>query len=197
MQYYGTGDSYLIDCILAESELENVQHAESLFEELNNEIHFRVLLHRGSELPRLVCLQGLVAEEDEITTIPVYRHPLDVTPPLIGFTPLVNKIRLLLEEQLVQRGVTTSFNHCLIQQYRSGSDYIKEHCDKTLDISHDSLIVNYTVGASRTMLLRRKKIQTQPEEGGGEEERAAGCGSDRDAQRIKLSHNSLFVLGPG
>jgi alkylated DNA repair dioxygenase AlkB len=46
----------------------------------------------------------------------------------------------------------TDFNHVLIQFYRSGLDYIKEHADKSLDVSVDSPIVNFSLGNTNLKL---------------------------------------------
>lgn len=71
----------------------------------------------------------------------------------------------------------------MIQHYRDGIDYISEHSDKTLDIARGSKIVNVSLGAQRTMILRTKK------------DIAKSNDPKRSAQRIPLPHNSMFVLG--
>jgi alkylated DNA repair dioxygenase AlkB len=51
----------------------------------------------------------------------------------------------------------------LIQPYRTGAvraDYISEHSDKTIDVVRVSRIVNLSLGARRTMMLRTKKDDT-------------------------------------
>ncbi len=63
--------------------------------------------------------------------------------------------------------------------YRGGNDYIGEHADKTLDIKLNTNIINYYVGATRTMKLRTKEKQ------------------NRDIIRVKLKNNSAFILGCG
>jgi 2OG-Fe(II) oxygenase superfamily len=50
-------------------------------------------------------------------------------------------------------------NHCLIQLYRNGRDFIGEHADKTLDLIRPSTIVNVSLGATRTMVFRSKHQQ--------------------------------------
>lgn len=81
-------------------------------------------------------------------------------------------------------------NHVLIQHYRHGNDYISEHSDKTLDIARGSKIVNVSVGAQRTMVLRTKRDALAHQGPTSEEEKAK-----RSVQRIPLPHNSMFVLG--
>jgi hypothetical protein len=56
---------------------------------------------------------------------------------------------------------------------------IGEHSDKTIDIEKNTNIVCYSVGAMREMRLRTKKIENK----------------EREHMRVKLNHNSIFVLG--
>jgi len=67
------------------------------------------------------------------------------------FSPAVKRVKEELERQL-----SMQFNHALIQLYRDGTDCIKEHADKTLDIEKGSKIVTYSIGARRVMVLRPK-----------------------------------------
>ncbi|KAF9025626.1 hypothetical protein BDZ89DRAFT_1135293 [Hymenopellis radicata] len=84
--------------------------------------------------------------------------------------------------RLVARVLGHPVNHVLIQHYRSGHDHISEHADKTIDIVRHpvSNIVNVSLGATRTMVLRHKDDDSQ---------------SDAFLQTIPLPHNSMFVLG--
>lgn len=154
-----------------------LDHREKSVEALEREVAFEQWSHKGGALPRLCAEQGEMQESCR----PLYRHPIDSGDDepgaLAAFTPTVARIKATIEEVLSP----CRFNHCLIQLYRSGSDSISEHADKTLDIAQDSVIVNYSVGATRTLILRKKN------EGGGGEER-------EETRRFALSHNSLFVL---
>ena len=58
---------------------------------------------------------------------------------------------------------------------------------QTLDIVRGSNIINISIGAQRVMTLRHKK---------GNHSQTAGHLNTRLSQRIKLPHNSIFVLGP-
>ncbi len=109
---------------------------------------------------------------------PIYRHPADESPPLLPFSPTVQKIR-----ECVEKALGHPLNHVLIQHYRHGGDYISEHSDKTIDVVRDSKIVNVSLGAQRTMTLRTKK------------DGAKETKSDRETQRVPLFHNSCFVMG--
>ncbi|CAA7266752.1 unnamed protein product [Cyclocybe aegerita] len=153
------------------------------------------MYHRGGEVPRLVAVEGEVAEDG---SFPVYRHPADESPPLSQFSPTVALIR-----DQVQKVLNHPVNHVLIQFYRSGKDYISEHSDKTIDVVRGSNIVNVSLGAQRTMTLRvkkDKKVAAGPEEPvatdhGTPASTPGTPGTPRAAQRIPLPHNSMFVMG--
>lgn len=87
-------------------------------------------------------------------------------------------------------------NHVLIQWYRSGSDHISEHSDKTIDVVRGSSIVNVSLGAQRVMTLRMKRDGIQTPQGPTSDDSSSAGGAPRVAQRIPLPHNSMFVLGP-
>ncbi|RFU31854.1 hypothetical protein B7463_g4486, partial [Scytalidium lignicola] len=152
-----------------------------IFEKLRDEIRWQKMSHQGGEVPRLVAVQGEIAEDG---SIPIYRHPADESPPLHAFSPTVRLIKQHVEERLGH-----SVNHVLIQFYRGGTDYISEHSDKTLDIMPNTFIANVSLGAQRTMTFRTKK----PLKDG-----AASEGSEpvpRQSYRAPLPHNSLCKMG--
>jgi len=136
---------------------------------LGHEIPWRTMHHRGGVVPRELSIQGTVAGDVE----PLYRHPADEQPPLTPWTPTADAIRREVSAFLEQ-----PLNHGLIQRYADGQSFINPHADKTLDVARGTAIVNLSLGATRTLLLRPK-------------------GRDRDGElrRIALPHNSLFVLG--
>jgi len=161
--------------------LENVVPAplsQEVFNLLESEVDFTVLTHKGGPLPRLVSVQGSNPIDPD-GSVPLYRHPLDPPlPSLVPFTPTVLRIKAFVEHRLQSAGLTSpSLNHCLIQLYRNGNDYISEHADKTLDLHPNSVICNYSVGATRKMVLRRK-------------DRVEASGTTV----FSLNSNSLFVL---
>lgn len=144
------------------------------FNQVKSEIKFHQIYNQGCEIPRLIAIQGTIDYNTVIKSYvkPLYRHPLDSPPELISWSPTVLKIKDYLSLKFNQE-----FNHCLIQLYRNGNDYIGEHADKTLDIKVDSNIINYSIGTTRIMYLRLKdKI------------------SDRKPIKIPLYHNSVFLL---
>lgn len=132
-----------------------------------------------------ICL-SLSMFDSTTTSFPIYRHPADESPPLHPFSPTVDAIR-----QHVQKILKHPVNHVLIQFYRTGTDYISEHSDKTIDVVRGSNIVNVSLGAQRTMTLRMKKDRVHNESSPGDDARPP-----RPTQRIPLPHNSMFVMGP-
>ncbi|KAI4196228.1 MAG: hypothetical protein LQ350_006681 [Teloschistes chrysophthalmus] len=112
----GAGDSSIVHNVLKQ------EIAKEAFAGLKAEVKWQTMYHRSGQVPRLVAVQG---EKGKEGGIPVYRHPADESPPLLPFTPYVEKIRRELERQLGQ-----PFNHALIQLYRDGIDNISEHSDK-------------------------------------------------------------------
>ncbi len=137
---------------------------------LEREVDWNTMYHRGGEVPRLVAVQGT----REGGTEPLYRHPVDGQPTLGDWTPLVDTIRRAVEAR-----VGHPLNHCLLQLYRHGRDWISEHSDKTLDVVRPSSIINVSLGRARTMQLRPKR------------------GEGEAVQKVPLPHASLLVMGLG
>ena len=102
---------------------------------------------------------------------PVYRHPADEQPAFVEFTSTSKMLCTVIEDIIRQ-----NFNHALIQYYGNGDSYISEYSDKTLDIQRGTPIVNLSLGATRTMILKPKD-------------------KSKEKQKIKLPHNSLFIMG--
>ncbi|KAF8475740.1 hypothetical protein BDZ91DRAFT_788418 [Kalaharituber pfeilii] len=188
----GEGDTRLVSCVLPDD------LRDAAFERLKREVRWRTMFHRGGEVPRLVAVEGDTHADG---SFPIYRHPADESPPLRPFSPTVALIRYH-----VQKVLQHPVNHVLIQYYRDGNDYISEHSDKTLDIVRGSNIVNVSLGAQRTMILRTKKDLKEWMESKGKEKdgrafpdgdpRLEGKpGPSRTIQRIPLPHNSMFILG--
>ena len=158
----------------------NVVDALPTLSELSSEVNFEQHHHKGGLLPRLIAVQGDIDEDRGDMMIPLYRHPLDLPLPVLQkFTPMVLMIKDAIEKKLN----CVPFNHVLIQLYRDGTDYISEHSDKTLDIDLNSTIVNYSIGATRTMRLKPKIKNTYSQES-----------SSSEIIKIPLPSNSCFVL---
>ena len=168
----GSGDSRIIYDVIQPPRM------NFAFMRVKDEVGWQTMFHRSGQVPRLVAVQGEIGSDGEI---PIYRHPADESPPLLPFTPTI-----LLIKQEVEKILAQNFNHALIQLYRDGVDNISEHSDKTLDIVRDSVIVNVSLGAQRTMTLRTKRSKLA---------HGTESPSTRQSQRIKMPHNSVFVLG--
>ncbi|KAM0718578.1 hypothetical protein Q7P37_005648 [Cladosporium fusiforme] len=155
---------------------------DGLFHRLKDEVKWQRMHHQTGAVPRLVCCQGTVGSDG---SMPIYRHPSDETLALDPWTPAVDEIRRAAEAL-----VGHTLNHALIQLYRSGTDLISEHSDKTLDIAPDSFIVNASFGAERVMRLRTKRnanpANTSPT-----------CSDEprpRTTYRVRLPHNSALLM---
>ena len=129
--------------------------------------------HLGGVIPRLFALQGEVKENGEY---PLYRHPMDQHIHVESFSPTVLRIKERIEHLLGQ-----TFNHCIIQLYKDGKDFIGPHADKSIDIIHDSVIVNYSVGADRIMKFRSKRPLLETDK-------------KYDIHTFTLENNSLLVM---
>ncbi|KAI0668165.1 hypothetical protein C8Q78DRAFT_980461 [Trametes maxima] len=175
----GEGDASILYDFLPED------LARTAFEDLVKEVKWNKMMHRGGEVPRLVAVEGKVAEDG---SYPIYRHPADESPALRPFSPTVERIRKHVEALLHEH-----VNHVLIQHYRSGADYISEHSDKTVDVVRGSKIVNVSVGAQRIMTLRTKKDPlAYPHVDLDSPDSSV---QKRVVQHIPLPHNSIFVMG--
>lgn len=170
------GDTTIINNVLDE-ELSN-----GVFDVVRDEVLWQKMSHRGGEVPRLIAVQGEVADDG---SMPIYRHPSDESPPLLPFSPVVSQIRAVVEKKLGH-----SLNHVLIQFYRDGNDYISEHSDKTLDIAPNTYIANVSLGAQRTMVFRTKKDAQ-----GKDVSDNSGRTGPRKACKAPLPHNSMCKMG--
>ncbi|ELR02846.1 hypothetical protein VC83_03076 [Pseudogymnoascus destructans] len=169
------GDTVIITDLLPSKE------EAGIFERVKTEVQWQRMSHQGGEVPRLVAVQGEIGKDG---SIPIYRHPADESPPLLGFSPVVTVIRREVEKKLGH-----PVNHCLIQLYRSGIDYISEHSDKTLDVVPDTYIANVSLGAQRIMTFRTKRTLKDGKQLQTDEEHP------RSTCKAALPHNSLCRMG--
>lgn len=157
---------------------------------LTAEVDWQTMYHRGGEVPRRVATQGEIGAggsgESGGAVEPLYRHPSDDYPPVRAWTPLVDRVRR--EAEAV---VGHPLNHCLIQLYRDGQDWIGAHSDKTLDVVPGSYIVNVSAGATRAMVLRKKGRAQADGQAGGQ---AGGERPARELQRIPLPDGSMMQM---
>ena len=181
----GAGDSFVLLNVLPD------ELAARAFEALRDETRWARMGNRGGVVPRLVSAQGDIDHDNDIE--PLYRHPADEQPQLRDFTPTADAVR-----RAVAARVGHPLNHGLIQWYRSGRDFISEHADKTLDIVPGSMIVNVSVGATRTMILRTKARDAEHRVIQRIDLPHSECGRKRLPLRSSRAAptDSLFVLGP-
>ena len=158
---------------------------DGIFDTVRNEVKWQRMSHQGGDVPRLVAVQGQVADDG---SIPIYRHPSDESPPLLPFSRTVLAIKAVTEARLGH-----PLNHVLIQFYRDGNDFISEHSDKTLDIVSGSYIANVSLGAERTMVLRTKRLDKDPSR--HPDTAVPDEGDKRRIHRARLPHNSLLRMG--
>ncbi|KAK9379311.1 uncharacterized protein V2V93DRAFT_327241 [Kockiozyma suomiensis] len=169
-----TADSYYVPNFLSPESVADTILRQMLI----NEVSWSTMSHRGGNVPRLVCVQADITPDG---WYPIYRHPVDSPIPTThNFSASVRLLKLALESALGE-----SFNHVLIQQYRSGDDAISEHADKTIDLVPGSKIVNISLGALRHMTFKRKREKPI---------RKLNL-PQRANQLISLEHNSLLVVG--
>ncbi|KAK4541487.1 hypothetical protein LTR36_007933 [Oleoguttula mirabilis] len=165
--------------------------AETVFEEIKQEVNWQHMHHHTGEVPRLVCCQGDIDSQDG--SMPVYRHPSDHTLPLYAWTPTVEGVR-----EAAETCVGHPLNHVLIQLYRGGTDFISEHSDKTLDIVKGSNIVNVSFGAQRMMRLRTKRAASHPSAPtslpAGEGTPISTPSPARTTYRVPMPHNSMLTM---
>lgn len=155
---------------------------DGVFHRLKEEVNWQRMYHQAGEVPRLVCCQGIIGSDG---SMPVYRHPSDATLSLSPWTPAVDEIR-----QAAEAVVGHPLNHALIQLYRSGTDLISEHSDKTLDIAPNSFIVNASFGAERVMRLRTKRSAVPSDNSPTPSNQPPA----RTTHRVRLPHNSALLM---
>jgi nicotinamidase-related amidase/alkylated DNA repair dioxygenase AlkB len=159
------GDSFL-QCASLSSCID-----DKTFETLKQEVPWNQMSHRGGVVPRLIAIQG---DKQPDGVEPLYRHPADEQPALTYWTPTVDQIR-----RDVEKRVGHPLNHCLLQLYRNGRDWISDHADKTLDVARPSFIVNVSLGVTRTMVFRSKHPTNE---------------RSSIPQKLPMPHGSLFML---
>lgn len=177
-------DSFTIDGVITN----NHDGDEAMFKQLIEATDWAEVRHKGGALPRLMAIQGSI---DTDGMQPIYRHPLDKEPVMAPFSACVDSIRFAVTDAINSHlppddaRAPISFNHALIQLYRSGEDYISEHADKTVDVARGSVIANFSLGSKRTLILRDKAKKLKQSEGQ----------EPREVHRIPMKSGSCFVMG--
>jgi alkylated DNA repair dioxygenase AlkB len=144
------------DCRYCESILDDLEK-EYMFIDLKAELetYWSKMYHKGGAVPRMIVIQCENQIEGEFKDMePIYRHPVDQSPPTHQYTPIVMNLRNRVEDLLgFKRG---SLNHALIQLYPDGESHISDHSDKTLDILRGTPVINVSIGAVRKMKIKIK-----------------------------------------
>jgi nicotinamidase-related amidase/alkylated DNA repair dioxygenase AlkB len=123
--------------------------ARDAFERVRAELPWAPMFHRGIAVSRLVATQAEIASDG---SAPIYRFPTDEQFRPAPWSPTMRAIRDALQAALAQ-----ALNHAKAQLYEQRSAHIGAHSDKTLDIEHDSWIVNLSLGATRVMRVESKQ----------------------------------------
>jgi alkylated DNA repair dioxygenase AlkB len=123
--------------------------ARDAFERVRAELPWAPMFHKGIAVSRLVATQADVTDDG---SAPIYRFPTDEQFRPAPWSPTMRAIRDALQCALAQ-----SLNHAKAQLYEQRSAHIGAHSDKTLDIEHNSWIVNLSLGATRVMRVQSKQ----------------------------------------
>ena len=137
----------------------------SSFDNLIQEINWQKMYHKTVPVSRDVETQGIL----DGSWYPLYRFPTDIEFPITEFTPTSKKIY-----EQINSLFGPDLNHAKIQLYKDGQDHIGKHSDKTLDIKHDSYIINFSLGETRTFCIQDKVT--------------------KEIEQFQLDNNSLFIL---
>jgi alkylated DNA repair dioxygenase AlkB len=120
-----------------------------------------VLFGRRILQPRLIAWAGELG----------YRYSGQTLKPR-AFTPTA---RGLLER--VSQAAEASFNHVLVNRYRSGDDSMGLHADDEPELGRDPLVATISLGRARRFVVRPRRRQ------------------DRERQDLDLGHGALLVMG--
>ncbi len=158
-----------------------VEEADKAYEKLKSEISYvdkKLLIFKifgkEFELPRDKGFYG-----DQVVIVgkkatPLYRYGGDYYPPVLPWTPTLEKMRDLIYEKTGQR-----CNHVVVNRYKNGKNHIGFHKDKTRDFEEGSGVLTVSFGATRKLDVKEDKKE----------------GSKRRKVSVDLGHGSLFVLG--
>jgi alkylated DNA repair dioxygenase AlkB len=120
-----------------------------------------VLFGRRVLQPRLIAWAGDLA----------YRYSGQTLEP----RPFTETARRLLANVSARAGVT--FNHVLLNRYRSGEDSMGLHSDDEPELGPDPLVAIVSLGTARRLVVKPRRKQ------------------DRERQELSLGHGALLVMG--
>ncbi|MDR3571722.1 MAG: alpha-ketoglutarate-dependent dioxygenase AlkB [Candidatus Pacebacteria bacterium] len=134
---------------------------------------------KSVQLPRDKAVYGevVVDEEKKERIEPFYKYAKDT--PRVESWDFEDSVFKRMAEQVFVRGGRQVCNHLVVNQYRSGDDYIGDHRDKDETFVPGSSVMTISLGAERTLRLKKFKG------------RKIG-----KTKSLLLKPGSLFVLGP-
>lgn len=154
----GTPDSYVIRDFFSK------EFADSLGERLENELNFELVKRPSKGKPKAIFQSEVIDGKLSYLRCPSIDPKL-----LTGFTPTISEV-----VRLFNANVGTQCNIAKILKYE-GSNKLKNHADKIIDLKENSNIHTLRFGAERPLLLISKLTGKEI--------------------RLMLPHNSLFILG--
>lgn len=164
---YCEGDTFILNNIFPS----DIYNEEETFDQLVNSEGWKETKIRGGTLSRLVNVQANKIDND---FVPLYRNPgdnyIEAEPP----NPILSKMMNHLNNTLNLDGFEV--NHVFMKYYKSPTDGIGRHSDKTLDLLPHSYILNVSLGSTRNMIFRNKT-------------------SNNQKQIVKMMSNSCLVIG--
>jgi alkylated DNA repair dioxygenase AlkB len=167
IQGLGSGDSYYQPNFLADP--------ESVYARICQEVEFLPrsaltfsIFGKTVELPRDKQFYGDV---DASGAFPLYRYGGDYIPTVHPWAPTLRDIRDQINSRCQQQ-----CNHCVVNRYQSGADYIGFHQDKIRDFEPNTGVCTISLGSVRPFHL--EKVDTKA------------------TQVIYVQPGSLFYLGP-
>lgn len=166
-EIYFSGDTFILNDIFPDEIYNN-----ETFTNLINECDWKQMEIQGGQLSRLVDVQAII-DKSNMHLIPVYRNPSDNYIEPHKPTPTIQKMFEWLNSQIDLDGI--KFNHVFLKYYKSCSDGIGKHSDKTLDLNKSSYIGNLSLGSTRKMTFRSKTTS--------------------DTINITLKSNSILFIG--
>jgi alkylated DNA repair dioxygenase AlkB len=175
----GSGDSFLIERFIGQDEadrvLSSIDASITYLSRQDPRMQFK-LYGKTLALPRdkAVCGEIEYDQEKLLRIEPFYKYAVD-TPPVEDWKgTILEEMKSVIDERSGQ-----CCNHVVVNQYRSGIDYIGFHHDKSKSFVEGSSVLTVSLGSSRILRLKKVKGDNQ--------------GEVRD---YILNHGSLFVLGP-
>ncbi len=132
-------------------------------------------------LPRDKAVYGIIHTDSSTgqKIEPYYRYAKD-TPPVEDWQGTV--LSAIADELAEKMG--QACNHVVVNQYRTGADYIGFHHDKSKTFVPGSQVLTLSLGGTRILRLQKKV-------------KGADGVIHRVTKNIRLENGSLFVLGPG